>query len=153
MGPFFEKKVSKFGNFLSWFQDHKLKLQVGWQGVGKRLIAHFVAQMYSLGISVQLKEGSGGHFWDMGFTIKKFTRKFNFWPLKFYSRFFSTYGQISQKSVPDAFLGWTKTPNGTFSPIIWALNHRLTRRSLVCRSIFWKNLVIFFKILVYVWVQ
>ena len=62
MGLFFEKLLRYFGKFLSWFQDHKTGLQVSCRGVGKRLIAQNAAEMNPLGVSVQLKEASGGHF-------------------------------------------------------------------------------------------
>ena len=62
MGPFFGKKSGIFGQFFLGFQDHKVGLQVSRRGVRKRLIAQNADQIDPLGVLVQPREGSGGHF-------------------------------------------------------------------------------------------
>ena len=45
-----------------------------------RLMAQNVAEMISLGVSVQPRKASGGHFGDMDLTIKKFNENSIFDP-------------------------------------------------------------------------
>jgi len=86
-----------------------------------------------LGVSVQPEEGSGTDFWDMGFTLSKFgiLTLWNFMTEFFLAR------PISQKSEPDLSSGWTKTPNESLLWTFWAPDDPLTRRPLVCGSLFW----------------
>ena len=89
----------------------------------------------------------GRHLVDI-FEIWTSQHKFlYFLTIKFLCLIFTIYDSISQKSVPDAFLGWTRTPNGMVSRVFWALDHILTRCSLVCGSLFWKKVSKFGKFL------
>ena len=90
-----------------------------------------------LGVSVQPEEGSGDHFWDMGFTLQNFGIPLS----KILWQKFYLVSPISQKSSPDPSLGQMETPNGLFLCVFWAPSQGLSRCWLVCGSQFWKSVV------------
>ena len=59
-------------------------LQVSSRGVGKRLIAQNEAEMNPLGVSVQPREASGGHFGDMALALNNLSLNLVFWIFMYY---------------------------------------------------------------------